>query len=334
MWRPVTTIMRLITVCSCAVVPYVLHSLLAVDPWRTTLFLQTATIAWPVNYAVVTPAHNEAENLARLCLSLDRQALRPLRWVIVENGSSDATLDVASTLSVERRWIEARSIPGTLAVDRGAPIVRAIHEGVEALGEEPDVIVVVDADVTFQCGYFEALIERFDRDPKLGMASGTCFEMVRGSWRERHVTGDHVWGAARAYRRDVIPIVMPLEYRMGWDGIDQLKANAAGWRTVTFKDLPFFHHRPEGARDGTSLAARVNQGRASHFMGYRWSYLLLRSLFGLRYGPSAIGLMLGYVSEAVSRSPRCADPGVRQYVHAQQSVAMWRRRFREARGVR
>ena len=116
--------------------------------------------------------------------------------------------------------------------------------------------------------------------------------------------------------------------------IDQIKANVAGWRTTTFKDLPFFHHRPEGSRDGTSLSARLNQGRASHYMGYRSSYLLLRTLFALRTGPSALGLVLGYSLEAGSRRPRCADPDVRRYVQSQQSLALWRQRVREARGLR
>jgi glycosyltransferase involved in cell wall biosynthesis len=287
-----------------------------------------------VTYSIVTPAHNEAENLERLCRSLETQTVRPTRWVIVENGSTDSTLELASELAARRPWVEARSVAGSASPDRGASVVSAIHDGVAALGTEPDVIVVVDADVSFPETYFECLLSRFESDDRLGMASGTCFEQENGSWRERHVTGEHVWGAARAYRQDVIPIVMPLEGRMGWDGIDQIKANVAGWRTATFKDLPFYHHRPEGSRDGTSLKARVNQGRASYYMGYRLSYLLLRSLFAMRHGPSAVGLVWGYSLDAVSRRPRCTDPAVRGYVREQQSVAMWKRRLREARGRR
>ena len=193
---------------------------------------------------------------------------------------------------------------------------------------------MVDADVTFPQDYFERLTGRFRDDPRLGMASGTCYEQVDGVWRERHVTGDHVWGAARAYRREVIPVVMPLEPRMGWDAIDQIKANLAGWETATFKDLPFFHHRAEGSRDGAALKARVNQGKACYFMGYRLSYLLLRTLFAARSELSALGLVWGYASAAVTRAPRCPDPAVRQYVRAQQSVGKWRQRLDEARGRR
>jgi glycosyltransferase involved in cell wall biosynthesis len=288
-----------------------------------------------VRYAVVTPAHNEAANLERLHASLGAQSHPAERWVIVENGSTDETLRVASSLASREDWIDVRSIPGSATSDRGAPIVRAIHEGVDVVGDGPDVIAVVDADVTFPVDYFEQLLARFEDDERLGLASGTCYEEDRGEWRERHVTGDHVWGATRAYRREVIPVVMPLEPCMGWDGIDQIKANLAGWRTATFKDLPFFHHRPEGARDGAGFHARVNQGRASYYMGYRPTYLLLRSaFFALKRDRAALGLVWGYALEVASHRPRCEDAGVRRHVRSQQSFGEWRRRLREARGHR
>ena len=47
------------------------------------------------SYALVTPVRSEEENLARLAASIDSQTLLPTRWVIVDNGSEDRTLDVA-----------------------------------------------------------------------------------------------------------------------------------------------------------------------------------------------------------------------------------------------
>ena len=212
--------------------------------------------------------------------------------------------------------------------------MRAFEAALPLLEPLPDVIVKVDADITFPRDHFGRLLDRFSTDDVLGIASGTCYERIDGEFRERHVTGDHVWGAARAYRKEVLPVVMPLEPRMGWDGIDQIKANLVGWRTATFKELPFFHHRPEGARDGAGRNARVNQGRASYYMGYRPTYLVLRSVFALRHDRAALGLVWGYAREAAARGPRCADPSIRDYVRSQQSVRMWRRRLNEARGRR
>ena len=48
--------------------------------------------------------------------------------------------------------------------------------------------------------------------------------------------------------------------RLGWDGIDEFKANALGWRTTAFEELPFRHHRPEGERDGSAWRARSEPG--------------------------------------------------------------------------
>jgi glycosyltransferase involved in cell wall biosynthesis len=287
-----------------------------------------------VSYAVVTPARNEAGSLPTLAESLAAQTLPPARWIVVENGSVDETAEVLSALARELAFLEVLGVDATGRPVRGAHIVRAFESAIPVLDPLPDVIVKVDADVTFPADHFEQLMARFAGDARLGIASGTCYEEVDGTWQERHVTGDHVWGAARAYRREVLPVVMPLEPRMGWDGIDQIKANLADWQTATFKDLPFFHHRPEGARDGAAFRARVNQGRASYYMGYRPTYLLLRSVFSLRRDRAALGLVWGYTLEAASRRPRCPDPAVRRYVRSQQSAGHWRRRLDEARGYR
>ena len=110
----------------------------------------------------------------------------------------------------------------------------------------------LDADLSFAADYFSRLLAAFEADPHLGMASGTCYERDGATWRQRHVTGGHVWGASRAYRRRCLEDVQPLESGLAWDGIDELKAAVKGWRTTTCVDLPFYHHRPEAARETVS----------------------------------------------------------------------------------
>jgi glycosyltransferase involved in cell wall biosynthesis len=286
-------------------------------------------------YAVVTPARDEAENLPRLAASLAAQTVPPVAWMIVDNGSTDGTLEVAHGLAAEHDWVEVLSLPGTAAADRGAPVVRALQAGIAAISAEPPKILVnVDADISIEADYFERLLARFDADSTLGIASGSAFELEGGSWRQRYVTGTTVWGASRAYRWECLQELLPLEERIAWDGIDEFKANARGWRTTAFEDLPFRHHRREGVRDGSAWRARANQGHAAYYLGYRPWYLVLRALWNARREPAALGMIWGFAGAALRRDPRNPDAEARAYLRQQQSPRNLKRRAVEAAGRR
>lgn len=285
------------------------------------------------SYAVVTPARDEAANLPRLAACLAAQTIRPQAWNIVDNGSSDGTLELARQLAAQHDWVHILSLPGSSAADRGGPVVRALNAGIAALAE-PEIVVNVDADISMEPDYFERLLARFDADPSLGIASGSAFELRRGGWRQRYVTGSTVWGASRAYRWKCLQEILPFEERVAWDGVDEFRANARGWRTTAFEELPFRHHRREGERDGTAWRARRNQGNAAYYLGYRPWYLVLRALWHLRREPAALGLVWGYALAALRREPRSSDADARAYLRQQQSPRRLRLRALEAAGRR
>jgi glycosyltransferase involved in cell wall biosynthesis len=283
---------------------------------------------------VVTPARDEAANLPRLASCLAGQTCPPMTWVIVENGSSDGTLELARDLSAEHPWVRVISLPGSSSADRGAPVVRALNAGIRALTEPPEVFVNVDADISMEPDYFERLLAKFRADPSLGIASGSAYELRRGTWEQRYVTGSTVWGASRAYRWECLHDVLPFEERVAWDGVDEFKANARGWRTVAFEELPFRHHRREGERDGTPWRARRNQGQAAYYLGYRPWYLVLRALWHTRREAAALGLIFGYAQAAWRQEPTNSDARARAYLRGQQSIRKLPQRLLEAAGRR
>jgi len=287
-----------------------------------------------LRYSVITPARDEEDNLRRLGASLAAQSVLPDRWLVVDNGSQDRTREVVELLRTEWPWIELLTTEGEQSAVRGRPIVRALHRALTELPDPPDILVNVDADVSFEPDFIERLLGAFAADPALGIASGTCHELEKGLWTERHVTGSTVWGATRAYRWDCLQQVLPLEERLGWDGIDEFKANSHGWRTMTLKDVPFRHHRREGDRDGGRFKARAAQGRSAWYMGYRPWYLVLRALHNTRRDRAALGLVWGYAAGALSRDERIADPAARSYLRRQQSLRHLRTRLRESTGRR
>ena len=170
-------------------------------------------------YAIITPIRDEAETLARLVSIVAAQTVRPTSWVLVENGSSDGTPDVARELVREHPWILLVEAPARQHVERGAPIVEAFHHGLRGLGELPDFIAQLDADITLPADYFERLLEELARHTRIGIASGTGYELSGEEWVERYATGSYVWGAARVYRRACLEQVLPAraEARLGRD---------------------------------------------------------------------------------------------------------------------
>lgn len=292
-----------------------------------------------LRYAAITPARDEAGNLPRLAASLAHQSVLPCSWVVVDDGSTDETAKIIETFAVEHPWAVVISSPGPRR--RAGPLdagrregrdVIAFNAGIGALRSDPDIVVKLDADVSLEPDFFERLLHEFERDPLLGIAGGVCLELEHGEWRERFVTGTHVRGATRAYRWACLEDVSPLVERLGWDGLDEAKASLAGWQVRSIRSLPFFHHRPVGRRDG-ARGFWESQGATARFMGYRFWYLALRSLFWTRRDPRALAMIIGWLKAASARAPIYDDQAVVGHIRREQSFRRLPLRAREALGA-
>jgi len=280
-----------------------------------------------LTYAAVTPARDEETNLRRVAEALVSQSVKPVKWVIVENGSADGTLELARELARSHTWIEVVQIePSPNYVRTMAEA--AFQAGVDALEGAGDLVAKVDADVSFEAGYYRGVVEAFEEDPTLGIVSGACLELHDDSWRELTLLGDHCWGPSRTYRRACLDVVMPLEGAL-FTSIDETKARLAGFSTRTLRSLRFRHHRPEATNDDSLWRHWHRQGVGSYQLGYRPSYLLVRCGYRATHQISAVALISGYLSALWRRMPRYHDVRVVEAIREQQRA---RRFFAVARG--
>jgi glycosyltransferase involved in cell wall biosynthesis len=285
-----------------------------------------------LRYAIVTPARNEQANLRRLGAAIAAQTLVPEVWVVVDDGSTDATPAILAALAERHPWAQPIERPSADRAESLADGRRKARDldgfllGAVPLRERVDVIVKVDADISFAPDYFEQLIGRFAADAQLGIASGTCYEDEHGVWTRRTKAAGTVWGATRAYRSDCLQDLMALEPCMGWDGLDEISVQLRGMRTQTFVDLPFRHHRPEGGRELSSLHQGEALGRAAWYMGYRPTYLTLRAIYRARSEPAALGMLWGYFRCATRRVPQCPNRALVHEVRRRQRLGPTLRR--------
>src|SRR5262245_55609857 len=102
---------------------------------------------------LITPARNEEKILERTIQSVVAQTVVPMKWVIVNDGSSDSTPAIIDRYAATFHWIERLDMPAHR--DRSfaakANCVNAARRHVSAL--DHDVIGNIDADVTFEPDY-------------------------------------------------------------------------------------------------------------------------------------------------------------------------------------
>lgn len=282
-----------------------------------------------LSYAIVTPARNERDNLLRLAESVLAQDHLPASWIIVDDGSDDGMDVVADDLARRHDWIlvvgtgeEAANL--ALGRRRGRDLL-AFRRGLRSLPVPVDIFVKVDADTSFDPDYFGRLLGRFAEQPDLGIAGGTCFELIDGEWERIKVSGSHPRGASRAYRWTLLDEVFALEPEMGWDGVDEVMAELRGFRTAGFTDFGFRHHRKVGEREGR-LRAGSALGRQAWYMGYRPSYLLLRAVYRARENFASVAMVWGYVWSAATGAPQCPNLTVTRRVREGQRLRVVVRR--------
>lgn len=243
-------------------------------------------------YIIVSPVKDE-ENYVELTLrSVISQTLKPVLWVIVDDGSKDRTPEIIQRYLSKNPFIQLVHNPQAGVRQPGSAIIRAFNCGHESIGRSDyDFIVKLDCDLSFGEDYFENLLVRFRDDLRLGVASGVYLEMGEdGTWKEVVMPSYHAAGACKVIRKKCFEEIGGFIVAAGWDTVDEIRAMTLGWKTGHFIDLQMKHHKPEGSGIGT-IRTSVMHGEISYLTGGGKLFFLLKVLHRMRSKPYVIGAM-------------------------------------------
>jgi glycosyltransferase involved in cell wall biosynthesis len=263
----------------------------------------------PLPYLLVTAARNEEVFIELTIQSVVSQTVRPVRWLIVSDGSTDRTDEIVARYAARHNWIQLYRMPERKTRDFGGK-ARCFNTGYKLIKDLPhDVIVSLDADITFDPDFFEFLLDKLALDPQLGLV-GAPFSEDGVTYDYRYSSAEHVSGACQVFRRECFEAIGGYVESKGGgiDVIAVLTARMKGWRTHTFTEKTCEHHRPMGSANHRHKAmVNFKLGQRQYCLGFHPLWQTFRSIYQMTRKPYMIAgaaLCAGYFWAMLRRVPR------------------------------
>ena len=251
-----------------------------------------------VKYIIISPVRNEKRYIRETLVSVINQTIKPLQWIIVDDGSTDDTYNIISKYTENNQWITIvkKDTPLSETAETGS-IPKAFLYGINFIKpKDYDFIVKLDGDLSFEENCFQRIFEKFEENPKLGIASGGFYVSLSGINYHQKVPLFNTWGACKIYRKECFKQIGGIIPHLGWDTVDDLTARLKGWETKNFDKVNIRHLKKMGV-SGTDLKGRKRAGKAAYFLGYSFLYMIFRFFYRIKTPPFLIGsmaMMLGY----------------------------------------
>jgi biofilm PGA synthesis N-glycosyltransferase PgaC len=282
-------------------------------------------------YVLISPCRDEVEYLRRTLDTVAAQSAPPALWVVVDDGSTDGTSEVLDEYAAKLPYLRVvhRRDRGRRAVGPG--VIEAFYAGLEGVElERFQYVCKLDMDLELPPRYFELLMSRMEREPRLGTTSGKPWFVHPSTGRQvPEVCGDEMSvGMTKFYRISCFREIGGFVRQVMWDGIDCHRARMLGWiaESVNDPDLRFVHLRPQGASQGKGIwTGRKRAGFGQYFMGTSPLYYLVVAASRLPKHPpvyGSIGMLWGYVSGKLRGEPRYDDPEFRRFLRRFQHACL------------
>lgn len=269
--------------------------------------------------AIVVCVLNEGEHLPTLLRSIEGQSEPPDQVLLVDDGSTDGSAGLAKAFADRVGYARVLQRPvRPQGGDRlaGAPELQAFLSGVARLDSGWDIVAKLDGDLDLSSSLFADVRDRFLVDPSLGITGADLAVRQRdGRTRIERNPGYHVRGPNKFYRRECFERISPLPAILGWDTIDDLRAQATGWTAASFVPTSGYpvHLRPSGHHDGRMRAQR-RWGACAWAYGAHPAWVVASALRRSAVSPAGVAgiqYLAGWLAAAMRGQPR-AEPAILQ----------------------
>ena len=266
-----------------------------------------------MSYVLISPCRDEAAYMRETLDSVIAQSLRPARWVIVDDGSTDETPRILAEYARRHDWIQIVTVGDRGRRSVGPGVVEAFYAGYRTINpDDYEYLCKLDLDLRLPPRYFEILVARMTANARIATCSGKAYVEERGRLVPERHGDDTSLGMTKFYRVSCFKAIGGFVREVMWDGIDCHQCRMKGWIACSWDEpeLRFVHLRPMGSSQQSIYAGRMRHGAGQYFMGTGFLYMAASAASRLNQKPYVLGsaaMLWGWISSALQRKPRLAD---------------------------
>ena len=174
-------------------------------------------------------------------------------------------------------------------------MIDAFYAGYETISPgDFDYLCKLDLDLRLPERYFEILIERMEKNPRMGTSSGKSYVEEGGRLVSERKGDETSLGMTKFYRVACFEETGGFVREVMWDGIDCHRCRMLG---------------------------RMRHGFGQYFMGTGFLYMFASAVFHMNDKPYVFGaaaMMWGWLSSAIKGLPRYEDLAFRRFLRRYQ----------------
>jgi len=284
-----------------------------------------------MEYILITPAKNEEKFLPLVAESLINQTSKPIFWFIIDDGSSDETPSIIKNLENLYPWIKSVRLP---------PHPRDLYyhysyvckEGFDHAisytkngGLSFKYIGLIDADTVVSNDYFEKLILEFNKNEKLGIASGVIYDKIGESIEK--TSGSYLpRGTGRIWTEKCFIDTDGYIVEAAAHSISNTRAILKGYDIKIFEHIEAIQLRPTRSAEGL-WKTFMKDGWLAYYLNKHPLLVIMNAASFTFKKPYYLGIpyFIGYLNSVIHRMPKIEDREIRDYY--------WNVRLMEYKGV-
>lgn len=187
-----------------------------------------------MRYIVITTARNEEKTIKSVIQSVSNQSIKPEIHIIADDCSTDDTVPISERNGATVYETNNPRIPYK-GHNQAMGFIGAINYATRLIPDW-DYVLKLDADSVIPPKYMELILEKFEKNPRLGVAAGIPHGVSSLQGR--------VTDGARVISRECYDAIGGYHVRMAFDSHALLLANQYGFEPTTFTEIQYIELRP------------------------------------------------------------------------------------------